>query len=150
MLGADADVALEARPAMKASFAAVNGKPHVIVPKHVNFGLAIDIQKPDGSRTLLVPSINGDGRAANTRGNSTGQDLNRDHSLLRQPETFALSAMVRDCSARTMRACGSNVACPWKILPLTKFLHFLSKSKINKASTIKDTDYEHPRHYPKD
>jgi hypothetical protein len=42
---------------------------------------------------LIVPAINGDGRAANTRGNSTGQDLNRDHSLIRQPET---SAMVRD------------------------------------------------------
>ena len=47
---------------------------------------------------LIVPAINGDGRAANTRGNSTGQDLNRDHSLLRQPETFSLSAMVRDYS----------------------------------------------------
>jgi hypothetical protein len=45
---------------------------------------------------LIVPAINGDGRAANSRGNSTGQDLNRDHSLLRQPETFALAAMVRD------------------------------------------------------
>jgi zinc carboxypeptidase len=45
---------------------------------------------------LIVPAINGDGRAANTRGNSTGQDLNRDHSLLRQPETFALAQMVRD------------------------------------------------------
>ena len=47
---------------------------------------------------LIVPAINGDGRAANTRGNSTGQDLNRDHSLLRQPETFSLAAMVRDYS----------------------------------------------------
>jgi hypothetical protein len=45
---------------------------------------------------LLVPSINGDGRANNTRGNATGQDLNRDHSLLRQPETFAFSEMLRD------------------------------------------------------
>jgi hypothetical protein len=45
---------------------------------------------------LIVPSINGDGRAANTRGNSTGQDLNRDYSLIRQPETFAFVRMMRD------------------------------------------------------
>ncbi|MGH2970433.1 MAG: M14 family zinc carboxypeptidase [Solirubrobacteraceae bacterium] len=45
---------------------------------------------------LIVPSINGDGRAANTRGNSTGQDLNRDYSLIRQPETFAFVEMMRD------------------------------------------------------
>ena len=45
---------------------------------------------------LIVPSINGDGRAANTRGNSTGQDLNRDYSLIREPETFAFVEMMRD------------------------------------------------------
>jgi len=45
---------------------------------------------------LIVPTINGDGRAANTRGNSTGQDLNRDYSLVRQPETAAFVRMVRD------------------------------------------------------
>ena len=45
---------------------------------------------------LIVPSINGDGRAANTRGNSTGQDLNRDYSLIREPETFAFVEMLRD------------------------------------------------------
>ena len=49
---------------------------------------------------LIVPSINGDGRAANTRGNSTGQDLNRDYSLIRQPETFAFVKMMRDYQPR--------------------------------------------------
>ncbi len=45
---------------------------------------------------LLVPSINGDGRASNSRGNATGQDLNRDYSLIRQPETFGFVEMLRD------------------------------------------------------
>ena len=45
---------------------------------------------------LLVPSINGDGRALNQRGNATGQDLNRDFSLIRQPETFGFTEMLRD------------------------------------------------------
>ena len=45
---------------------------------------------------LIIPAINGDGRAANTRGNSTGQDLNRDYSLVRQPETFSYVRMLRD------------------------------------------------------
>jgi len=50
---------------------------------------------------LLVPTINGDGRAANTRGNSTGQDLNRDYSLLREPETFSFVEMLRDYRPET-------------------------------------------------
>jgi len=45
---------------------------------------------------LIVPAINGDGRAANTRGNSSGQDLNRDFSLIREPETFGFVTMLRD------------------------------------------------------
>ena len=48
------------------------------------------------STVLIVPTLNGDGRAADTRGSSTFQDLNRDHSLLREPETKAFSAMLRD------------------------------------------------------
>jgi Zinc carboxypeptidase len=45
---------------------------------------------------LIVPTINGDGRFANTRGNANGQDLNRDYSLIREPETFAFVQMMRD------------------------------------------------------
>jgi multifunctional 2-oxoglutarate metabolism enzyme len=48
--------ALEIRPAMKASYAEVNGKPHVIQPKHVSFGLAVDIERAE-SRILIVPNI---------------------------------------------------------------------------------------------
>ena len=45
---------------------------------------------------LMIPSINADGRAANTRGNTTGQDLNRDHALIEQNETKGYAAMLRD------------------------------------------------------
>jgi 2-oxoglutarate dehydrogenase E1 component len=51
--------ALAAMPEMNYGFTEVDGKPAVRKPGHVNFGLAIDVQKPDGSRTLLVPSIKG-------------------------------------------------------------------------------------------
>jgi 2-oxoglutarate decarboxylase len=49
--------ALAEMPEMNNGFTEVDGKPAVVKPEHVNFGLAIDIQKPDGSRSLLVPSI---------------------------------------------------------------------------------------------
>jgi len=48
--------ALEDRPAMKAHYDQVDGKPHVIVPKHVNFGLAVDMER-GGQRILIVPNI---------------------------------------------------------------------------------------------
>ena len=47
---------LEARPAMKAAYAEVDGKPHVLERKHVNFGLAVDVER-SGGRVLLVPNI---------------------------------------------------------------------------------------------
>jgi 2-oxoglutarate dehydrogenase E1 component len=51
--------ALAETPEMNNGFTEVDGKPAVVTHEHVNFGLAIDIQKPDGSRTLLVPSVKG-------------------------------------------------------------------------------------------
>ncbi|MDQ2849855.1 MAG: multifunctional oxoglutarate decarboxylase/oxoglutarate dehydrogenase thiamine pyrophosphate-binding subunit/dihydrolipoyllysine-residue succinyltransferase subunit [Actinomycetota bacterium] len=35
------------------------GKPVLIEPGHINFGLAIDLKKEDGSRTLVVPNVKG-------------------------------------------------------------------------------------------
>jgi len=49
--------ALAAMPEMNYGFEIVDGKPNLVKPAHTNLGLAIDIQKPDGSRQLLVPSI---------------------------------------------------------------------------------------------
>ena len=42
---------------MNASYAEVDGKPVVARPDHINLGLAIDLQKPDGTRQLVVPSV---------------------------------------------------------------------------------------------
>jgi len=51
---------------------------------------------------LIVPSINGDGRAGNNRGNAAGQDLNRDHARITQPETQAFARFLRDYTPQVM------------------------------------------------
>jgi hypothetical protein len=115
VLGRPINMFIIGYPEPKSTAAAVSGNPAALLNCNVHGNepssregcliIARELAFADDPRTLdilsnmtvlIVPSINGDGRAANTRGNSTGQDLNRDHSLLRQPETFALAAMVRD------------------------------------------------------
>ena len=49
--------ALKAFPSQNVFYDEVDGKPAVVSPANINFGLAIDIPKPDGSRALLVPNI---------------------------------------------------------------------------------------------
>ncbi len=52
--------ALRAVPAMNATFvddADGKGTPGVTRHRHVGLGLAVDVERPDGSRTLLVPCI---------------------------------------------------------------------------------------------
>jgi hypothetical protein len=50
---------------------------------------------PDGVELWVVPQVNPDGAAAGKRRSSAGADLNRDHLLLRQPETLALHRLAR-------------------------------------------------------
>ncbi|MGK2947121.1 MAG: multifunctional oxoglutarate decarboxylase/oxoglutarate dehydrogenase thiamine pyrophosphate-binding subunit/dihydrolipoyllysine-residue succinyltransferase subunit [Acidimicrobiales bacterium] len=55
-------------PAMNASYATdADGKPRVIRHEHVNLGIAVDMEKSDGSRTLLVPVVR-DADAVDFRG----------------------------------------------------------------------------------
>ncbi|HEX8509828.1 MAG TPA: 2-oxo acid dehydrogenase subunit E2, partial [Propionibacteriaceae bacterium] len=49
--------ALKSVPEMNNGYEVIDGKPTMVVPAHVNLGLAIDMPKPDGTRQLLVPSI---------------------------------------------------------------------------------------------
>ncbi len=48
----------DSAPAMNNSFhAGSDGKPQVVANPHIGLGIAIDLEKADGSRTLLVPCI---------------------------------------------------------------------------------------------
>ncbi len=44
-------------PALNNGFTILNGKPNILIRKNVNLGLAIDIERKDGTRSLLVPNI---------------------------------------------------------------------------------------------
>lgn len=43
--------------AMNNGFTVIDGKPNILIRKNVNLGLAIDIERKDGTRSLLVPNI---------------------------------------------------------------------------------------------
>ena len=49
--------ALKNFPSMNVSYDVRDGKPAMVSPAHVNFGLAIDVPKKDGTRSLLVPNV---------------------------------------------------------------------------------------------
>ncbi|HEY9564206.1 MAG TPA: multifunctional oxoglutarate decarboxylase/oxoglutarate dehydrogenase thiamine pyrophosphate-binding subunit/dihydrolipoyllysine-residue succinyltransferase subunit, partial [Nocardioides sp.] len=49
--------AIKTMPEMNNSYTETDGKPTQVTPAHINLGLAIDQQKPDGTRQLVAPSI---------------------------------------------------------------------------------------------
>ncbi|MFT4468423.1 multifunctional oxoglutarate decarboxylase/oxoglutarate dehydrogenase thiamine pyrophosphate-binding subunit/dihydrolipoyllysine-residue succinyltransferase subunit [Arthrobacter sulfonylureivorans] len=44
-------------PSQNVHYDEIDGKPAAVQPAHVNFGIAIDMPKPDGTRLLVVPNI---------------------------------------------------------------------------------------------
>jgi multifunctional 2-oxoglutarate metabolism enzyme len=59
LIGYAITIATLDHPGMTHTFGELDGKPHRIVHDHVNLGLAVDVQRKDGSRTLIVPVIKG-------------------------------------------------------------------------------------------
>ncbi len=51
--------ALKSVPALNNSYTERDGKPYIVRNQQVGLGLAVDVAKSDGSRTLLVPVIKG-------------------------------------------------------------------------------------------
>jgi multifunctional 2-oxoglutarate metabolism enzyme len=54
-------------PVMADHFTEIDGKPHRVQDGQVNLGLAVDVEKKDGSRTLMVPVISDAGRLSFAR-----------------------------------------------------------------------------------
>ena len=50
-----ARAATEQMPVMARHFDEIDGKPHVIDDGAVNLGIAVDVERKDGGRTLMVP-----------------------------------------------------------------------------------------------
>lgn len=51
--------ALEKTPSMNHGYSVVDGQSYRVTREAVNFGVAVDVAKKDGTRTLLVPNIKG-------------------------------------------------------------------------------------------
>ncbi len=49
--------ALHDMPGMRSLFVEIEGAPHRFTAEHVNFGVAVDVERRDGSRGLVVPCI---------------------------------------------------------------------------------------------
>ncbi|MDP9133448.1 MAG: multifunctional oxoglutarate decarboxylase/oxoglutarate dehydrogenase thiamine pyrophosphate-binding subunit/dihydrolipoyllysine-residue succinyltransferase subunit, partial [Actinomycetota bacterium] len=57
-----ARAATEQMPVMARAFQEIEGKPHVVDAGAVNLGIAVDVERKDGGRTLMVPVIRDAGR----------------------------------------------------------------------------------------
>ena len=81
-----ARVATDEMPVMAHHFAEIDGKPHRIDDGACNLGLAVDVEKKDGTRTLMVPVIRDAGRK------SFNEFLDAYNALVEKARTNTLTA----------------------------------------------------------
>ncbi len=81
-----AKAATDQMPVMAHHFAEAAGKPYRVDDGQVNLGIAVDVEKKDGTRTLMVPVIR------NAGGVSFKQFLDAFNSLIDKARTNSLSA----------------------------------------------------------
>ena len=124
--------ALKAVPVMNSSFVEVDGKPRVIHHEHVGLGLAVDVEKSDGSRTLLVPCIKdadtldfrellGRLRGAHPQGPQQQDRRRRLRRRHRSPSpTRARSAPSTRCPASCPARASSSASAPSTTRPSTR------------------------------
>ena len=74
-------------PVMAHHFAEIDGKPHRVDDDRVNLGIAVDVEKKDGSRTLMVP---GHPRRRAARASATSRPPST--ALIEKARTNTLSA----------------------------------------------------------
>jgi 2-oxoglutarate dehydrogenase E1 component len=79
-------VATREMPVMANHFIEIDGKPHRVDDDAVNLGLAVDVEKKDGSRTLMVPVIRDAGRM------SFKEFLDAYNALVEKARTNSLTA----------------------------------------------------------
>jgi len=70
-----ARAAADAMPVMAHHFAELDGKPHRVDDDAVNLGIAVDVERKDGGRTLMVPVIRDAGRLTFPRFRAAFDDL---------------------------------------------------------------------------
>ena len=142
-------------PVMGRSFEEREGKPHVLNPTSINLGIAVDVERRDGSRSLMVPCIKGSDQLdfngfhsyyedliTKTRENKLGADDFRGTNIsLTNPGGLGTVASVpRLMSGQgTIVACGS-LAYPaeWAHAPKEK----IQALGISKVMTMTST-YDH-------
>jgi 2-oxoglutarate dehydrogenase E1 component len=79
-------VATEEMPGMAHHFAEIDGKPHRVDDGAAHLGLAVDVERKDGGRTLMVPVIRDAGRLSFT------QFLDAYNALVEKARTNSLTA----------------------------------------------------------